>query len=294
EADYWARQRQAGNVSREDVQKAIDKQVYRLNRYHTRIQEEIERGTILIDVEGEKTGQVNGLFVIELGDHAFAQPARITATARLGEGEVIDIEREVDLGGAIHSKGVMILSSFLSSRYAHDYPLSISASLVFEQSYGMVEGDSATVGELCALLSVLAKVPVKQSLAVTGSANQHGQVQAIGGVNEKIEGFFDVCKTKGLTGEQGVIIPRANVAHLMLRDDVVTAVREGNFSIYPVSNIDEAIELLTGIEAGQPDEKGKFPKDSVNERVNTRLEQMAHLRHEFVKSSDESELDDKL
>ena len=293
EADYWARQRDVNVVSREDVQKAIEKQVYRLERYQSRIQEEINRGTILIDVDGEKTAQVNGLFVIDLGSHAFAQPARITATARLGEGEVIDIEREVELGGAIHSKGVLILSSFLAARYAHNYPLSLSASLVFEQSYGMVEGDSATVGELCALLSALANVPIKQSLAVTGSANQHGDVQAIGGVNEKIEGFFDVCKVKGLTGQQGVIIPKANVPHLMLREDVVAASKEGKFSIYPVSTVDEAIELLTGIEAGLPDKEGNFPQGSLNERVNARLEEMAHLRHDFGKSADEHETEEK-
>jgi len=292
EADYWARQREASVVSREDVQKAIDKQVYRLERYQSRIQEEINRGAILIDVEGEKTAQVNGLFVIDMGNHAFAQPARITATARLGEGEVVDIEREVELGGAIHSKGVLILTAFLAARFARNYPLSLSASLVFEQSYGMVEGDSATVGELCALLSALASAPIKQSLAVTGSANQHGEVQAIGGVNEKIEGFFDVCKLKGLNGQQGVIIPKANVPHLMLREDIVAAAREGNFSIYPVSTVDETIELLTGIEAGLPDKEGNFPQGSINERVNTRLEEMAHLRHDFGKSVDEHETEE--
>ena len=287
EADYWAQQRKADSVNRDDVQMAIDKQIYRASRYQERIQEEIQRGTILIDTDGEKVAQVNGLFVIEMGNHAFSQPARITATTRLGEGEVVDIEREVEMAGSIHSKGVLILTSFLAARYAHNYPLSVTASLVFEQSYGMVEGDSASVGELCALLSALAKAPVKQSLAVTGSVNQHGEVQAIGGVNEKIEGFFDICQQRGLNGTQGVIIPASNVPHLMLRKDVVDAAQEGNFHIYPVSTVDEAIMLLTGIEAGIADDKGEFPEDSINGRVDARLEELAHLRHDFGKSSDE-------
>lgn len=291
ESDYWAQQRKSDMVSREDVQQAIDKQVYRLNRYQEHMQEEIQRGTILIDTEGEKIAQVNGLFVIELGKHAFSQPARITATTRLGEGEVIDIEREVEMGGSIHSKGVLIITSFLAARYAHNYPLSLTASLVFEQSYGMVEGDSASVGELCALLSALARVPIKQNLAVTGSVNQHGEVQAIGGVNEKIEGFFDVCQQRGLKGNQGVVIPASNVPHLMLRQDVVDAAREGNFHIYPVSTIDEAITLLTGIDAGVADDNGDFPEVSINGKVNARLEELANLRHDFGKSSDEEHED---
>ena len=184
-----------------------------------------------------------------------AVPSRITATARLGKGEVIDIEREVELGGAIHSKGVLILSSLLTSRYAQRHPLSVSASLVFEQSYGQVEGDSASVGELCALLSALADVPIKQSLAVTGSVNQLGQVQPIGGVNEKIEGFFDVCQARGLTGEQGVLIPASNVKHLMLREDVVKAAEAGQFHIWPIETVDQALSLLTGLPAGQPDRR---------------------------------------
>jgi lon-related putative ATP-dependent protease len=297
EADYWAQQRKAGNVNKEDVQKAIDKQVYRANRYKERIQEEIQRGTLLIDTEGEKIAQVNGLFVIELGNYAFSQPARITATARLGEGEVVDIEREVDLAGSIHSKGVLILTSFLAARYAHNFPLSLTASLVFEQSYGMVEGDSASVGELCALLSALARVPIKQSLAVTGSVNQHGEVQAIGGVNEKIEGFFEICQQRGLNGEQGVLIPASNVPHLMLHQDVVDAAHEGKFHIYPISTIDEAIHLLTGVDAGVANEQGEFPEDTINGRVNARLEELAHLRHDFGKSSEDdgenSDKDDK-
>ena len=205
------------------------------------------------------TGQVNGLSVIELGDFAFAQPTRITATTRLGDGELVNIEREVKLSGAIHSKGVLILSSFLAARYAKNQPLALSASLVFEQSYGMVDGDSASLAELCALLSTLANVPIKQSLAVTGSVNQFGQVQAIGAVNEKIEGFFDICTARGLTGEQGVLIPAANVKHLMLRHDVVAAAEAGQFRIYAVENVDQAIALLTGLPAGEADAKGDVP-----------------------------------
>ena len=207
EADYWASQQQQTIIRREHVQHALDQQVYRAERYRQRLYEEVKRGTILIDTRGERVAQVNGLTVIETGRFAFGQPSRITATARLGDGEVVDIEREVELGGALHSKGVFILSAFLGARYARDQPLSLSASLVFEQSYAQIDGDSASMTELCALLSALANVPVKQSLAITGSVNQHGESQVIGGVNEKIEGFYDVCCTLGLTGTQGVLIP---------------------------------------------------------------------------------------
>ena len=208
---------------------------------------------------GEKVGQVNGLSVLSLGKFSFGRPSRITATTGLGRGKVVDIEREVELGGAIHSKGVLILSSLLASRYATDYPLSLSASLVFEQSYGMVDGDSASVAELCSLLSSLADVPIKQSLAVTGSLNQHGHAQPIGGVNEKIEGFFDVCNAIGLTGDQGVLIPASNAKNLMLRSDVVDAVAAGSFSVYTYESVDEAVSLLTGVEAGERDASGSYP-----------------------------------
>jgi predicted ATP-dependent protease len=196
---------------------------------------------------------------------------------------VVDIEREVELGGPIHSKGVLILSSFLGSRYAPQHPLSLSASLVFEQSYGGVEGDSASMAELCALLSALAEVPVKQSLAITGSVNQHGEAQPIGSVNEKIEGFFDVCRARGLTGEQGVIIPTSNVQHLMLRHDVVEAVKGGQFQIYAIETVDQAIELLTGVPAGRRDRKGNFTEGSVNQRVETRLIELAEKQRDFAK-----------
>ncbi|NWG75154.1 MAG: AAA family ATPase [Rubrivivax sp.] len=281
EADYWAGQ--AGNevVSAAAVQRAIDAQVQRADRMRGRMQEEIERGTILIDTQGEKVGQINGLSVLMLGNFAFGRPSRITARIRLGKGEVVDIEREVELGGPIHSKGVLILAGFLGARFGQERPLSLSASLVFEQSYSGVEGDSASSAELYALLSALAEAPIKQALAVTGSVNQHGQVQAIGGVNEKIEGFFDVCRARGLTGEQGVLIPASNVKHLMLRQDVVEAAAAGQFHIYPVETIDQGIELLTGLPAGERDESGHFPEGSINQRVEARLAALAEKWQAF-------------
>ncbi|MEJ2508397.1 MAG: ATP-binding protein [Gammaproteobacteria bacterium] len=281
EADHWASQAGRSSVTTADVDHAITQQIYRAGRIQQRLQEAIRRGTLLIDSEGQQVGQVNGLTIIELGGFLFGHPTRITATARLGEGEVVDIEREVELGGASHSKGVLILSSFLSARYALDRPLSLVASLVFEQSYGYVDGDSASMAELCALLSVLADVPVRQSFAVTGSVNQLGHVQPIGGVNEKIEGFFDVCKARGLTGEQGVIIPSTNVKHLMLREDVREAAEQGQFAIYAVETVDEAIALLTGLPAGERGEEGKFAEGSVNRRVEDRLLEFSELRQEF-------------
>lgn len=271
EADYWARQAGRDVVTGDDVQRALDARIYRADRLRERLQDEIHRGTLLIDTQGERVGQVNGLSVVGLDDFIFGYPSRITASVRLGKGEVLDIQREVELGGPLHSKGVLILSGFLGARYASNRPLSLSASLVFEQTYGAVEGDSASSAELYALLSALAETPVKQSLAVTGSVNQHGEIQAIGGVNEKIEGFFDVCHRRGLTGEQGVLIPAANVKHLMLRRDVVEAVAQGKFHIYPVSTVDQGIELLTGLPAGVRDENGLFPDGSINQRVEVRL-----------------------
>jgi lon-related putative ATP-dependent protease len=281
EADFWAGEAQHRVVEATDVQRAIDAQIRRLDRVRERIQEEIQRGTILIDTQGAAVGQVNGLSVLSVGQFAFGRPSRITARVRLGRGEVVDIEREVALGGPIHSKGVLILSSYLGSRYAVDRPLSLSASLVFEQSYSGVEGDSASSAELYALLSALADLPVKQGFAVTGSVDQRGQVQAIGGVNEKIEGFFDICRAQGLTGEQGVLIPASNVKHLMLRHDVVAAVATGQFHVYPVETIDQGIELLTEVPAGERDDTGEFPADSVNQRVEARLVALAEKRLAF-------------
>ncbi len=287
EADHWAREAKHEVVQAIDVQRAIDARIHRSDRIRERLHAEIQRGTILIDTEGDKVGQVNGLSVTTLGEIDFGHPTRITARVRLGKGEVIDIEREVELGGPIHSKGVLILAGFLGARYSSDRPLSLSASLVFEQTYGAVEGDSASCAELCALLSALADVPVKQSLAITGSVNQHGEVQAIGGVNEKIEGFFDICKARGLTGHQGVIIPASNVKHLMLRDEVVRACRDGGFQVYAVRTVDEAIEQLTGVAAGARDSTGTFTKDSINQRVDQRLAALAEHARAFAARRDD-------
>lgn len=281
ESNYWAGEAGHEFVQTADIQKALDAQVYRASRIRERIQESILRESVLIDTDGAVVGQVNGLSVFILDNYAFGRPSRITARIRLGKGEVVDIERQVELGGPIHSKGVMILAGFLGARYAAERPLSLSATLVFEQSYGGVEGDSASSAELYALLSALADVPINQSLAVTGSVNQRGQVQAIGGVNEKIEGFFDVCQARGLTGAQGVLIPAANVEHLMLRADIVQAAAEGQFHIYPISTIDEGIELLTGIPAGVLDPAGNYPVDTINGRITNRLTTLAEKAREF-------------
>jgi len=286
EADFLANRAERSTVGQADIQQAIDAQNRRADRLRTRYLEEITRGTILIDTTGRKVGQINGLSVIVLNQFSFGHPTRITARVRLGRGEVVDIEREVALGGPIHSKGVLILTGFLGARYATDYPLSLSASLVFEQSYGGVEGDSASSAELYALLSSLAEVPINQSFAVTGSVNQYGEVQAIGGVNEKIEGFFDLCQSRGLTGEQGVLIPAANVRHLMLRHDVVEAVAAGRFHIHPVSTIDEGLEILTGLPAGAREPNGSFPIGSLNQRVEVRLIQLAEKRISLARSSE--------
>ena len=286
EADYCSREAGRSVVENDDVQCAIDAQIRRQDRMRDRLHEAILRDILVIDTQGEVTGQINGLSVMQLGEFAFAQPTRITANTRLGDGDVINIEREVKLSGAIHSKGVLIISSFLASRYAKNQPLAFSASLVFEQSYGMIDGDSASMAELCALLSNLANVPIKQSLAITGSVNQFGQSQAIGAVNEKIEGFFDICNARGLTGEQGVLIPAANVKHLMLRHDVVAAAKAGNFRIYAVENVDQAITLLTGLPAGEANAKGVYPEGSVNRRVAARLAELTEIRKSFAKQSE--------
>jgi lon-related putative ATP-dependent protease len=281
ESSYWAQQDNSKEVGDRDVQKAIDMQIYRADRLRERIQETILRGIYLIDTQGTKVGQVNGLSVIQLGGFSFGRPSRITASLRMGKGDLVNIEREVDLSGPIHSKGVLILAGFLGDRYAREKPLSLSASLVFEQSYGEVDGDSASSAELYVLLSAISGIPIKQSLAVTGSINQHGEVQAIGGVNEKIEGFFDICKARGLNGENGVLIPISNVDNLMLRQDVIDAVKAGKFSVFPVENVDQGIEILTGVPAGQPDEEGHYPSESVNGRVMARLQELAEKVQEF-------------
>jgi lon-related putative ATP-dependent protease len=289
EADSFASQQGNDVIVVEDVQVAIDARDHRQSRVRDRLREEILRGTLLIDTEGLKDGQINGLAVSQVGQYTFGHPTRITARLTVGSGKVIDIEREVELGGPLHSKGVLILSGFLASHYVTDRPLSFSATLVFEQSYGGVEGDSASSAELYALLSTLARVPIKQSLAVTGSVNQYGQVQAIGGVNEKVEGFFDICDARGLTGEQGVIIPMANVKHLMLRRKVVDAVAGGKFHVYPVETIDQGMERLFGMNAGERDQRGEFPQGTINYRITQRLMELAEHRRVFVSGHGEEQ-----
>ncbi|HXV12483.1 MAG TPA: ATP-binding protein [Burkholderiales bacterium] len=286
ESDYWARESGRDRVAAADIERAIEAQRKRADRLRERMHEQILRGTVLIDTAGERVGQINGLSVLQLGDYAFAEPTRITATTRLGDGRVIDVQREVELGGAIHSKGVLILSAFLAARFSTNRPHSLAASLVFEQTYGLVEGDSASLAELCALLSSLADVPIRQSLAVTGSVNQLGEAQAIGAVNEKIEGFFDICSARGLDGKQGVLIPASNVEHLMLRPDVIEAVAGGRFHVYPVVHVDQAIEMLTGVPAGEPDAAGAFPPASVNGRVARRMRELSELRRKLAPSGE--------
>jgi len=281
EAHYWAGRNGNTLISATEVQQAIDARIHRASRYRDQMQDGILRNTLMIDTSGASIGQVNGLAVMQLGGFAFGRPQRITATVSLGSGKVIDIEREVELGGPLHSKGVLILTGFLNSHYVTDRPLSLSASLVFEQSYGGVDGDSASAAELCVLASALAEVPIRQSLAITGSLNQHGRIQAIGGVNEKIEGFFDICSKRGLSGDQGVLIPEANVRHLMLRADVIEAVERGQFHVYPVDHVDQCLEILTGIPAGECDEKGEFPDGSVNHKIRERLLGFANQLQSF-------------
>src|SRR5660397_58131 len=284
EAAFYAarRTREAEDtlVCATDVQEAIDQQIYRSNRTEERLQEMIVDGTIMVDTEGEATGQINGLVVVSVGDYSFGRPTRITSTTRLGDGEVIDIEREVEMGGPIHSKGVLILSGYLGAKYASEAPLSLSARLVFEQSYSGVEGDSASSAELYSILSSLSKLPLRQDLAVTGSVNQHGQVQPIGGVNEKIEGFFAVCNARGLKGTEGVLIPQTNVRNLMLSQNVREAIAARDFHIYPVSAVDEGISILTGVEAGEPGARGAYPKGTVNRLVAERLGELSKKRRE--------------
>ena len=275
ESDQFAADAGKDAVGETEVQAAIDAQIRRGDRIYRRLQEEIGRKTIRIETDGDQVGQINGLSVISLGNLAFGTPTRITARVRLGRGEVVDIEREVELGGPLHSKGVLILSGFLGGRFGGNRPLSLNASLVFEQSYGGVDGDSASAAELFALLSALAEAPIKQCFAVTGSVDQRGQIQAIGGVNEKIEGFFDSCRITDFTGHQGVIIPASNVTHLMLRRDIVVAASEGRFAIYPIDTVDQGLELLTGISAGQPGADGTYPAGTLNHRIAARLDAFA-------------------
>jgi lon-related putative ATP-dependent protease len=272
EAAFWAEQRGRDLVTADDVRHAIEQKTYRANLIDERIGRLIAEGTLLVDTDGEAVGQVNGIAVLTLGDHACGRPSRITARTFTGKPGVLDIEREAKLGGPAHSKGVMILAGFLAGRYARERPLALSASIAFEQHYEEIEGDSASSAELYALLSSLAGIPLSQSLAVTGSVNQRGEIQAVGGINEKVEGFFDVCKARGLTGRQGVLIPESNVRHLMLREDVVDAVRAGTFQVHAIATADEALALLSGREAGAPDRDGRFPEGTFNAAIERALE----------------------
>jgi predicted ATP-dependent protease len=258
-------------VTARDVQRAIDESLYRNNLLEERLQELITQDTLMIDVTGSVIGRVNALSVISLGDYTFGRPSRLSVAVSCGKGGVIDIERQAKLGGPIHTKGVMILVGYLNSRFGRSGPLSLSASLTFEQSYSEIEGDSASAAELIALISAIADAPLRQDVAITGSVNQHGQIQAIGGVNEKIEGFFAVCSDKGLTGSQGVLIPRANQRNLMLHSDVIEAVEASKFHIWPISSIEEGLVLMTGLEVGEPLPDGSYPEGTLNHRVMTRL-----------------------
>ena len=281
EASHWASQQGVPAVGAEHVRRAINSRIYRVNLIEEHVRESIAKGIIVVDTDGSAVGQVNGLSVISLGDTAFGQPSRITASMGVGREGVIDLQREAQLAGPIHSKAVQTLQGFLVDRYATEAPLALTARLAFEQSYGMVEGDSATCAETCALLSRIAEVPLNQSFAITGSMDQKGEIQAIGGANFKIEGFFDVCRIQGLTGRQGVILPKTNVQHLMVREDVVQAVQDGQFRIHAIETVDEALELLTGLPAGEKREDGTYPSDSINGRVAARLLQISERLREW-------------
>ncbi len=285
EADYWARKSKANQIGKNHIEQAIEAQIYRSDRIKQAMLEQIDKGTILMDVEGERVGQINGLVVYNFSRFSFGKPARITAQVRLGRGEFLNIEREVEMSGPIHSKGMLILQALLSNRFAKYRPLSLSASIVFEQSYGGVDGDSASSTEYYCMLSAITGLPIKQSIAVTGSINQFGEIQPIGGVNEKIEGFFDVCKRAGLTGNHGVIIPRTNISNLMLREDIRKAVDDGLFHVYAIDSVDDGIEILTGKTAGKPDKDGNYPKGTVNYMVQKSLDEYYKRYVEFAKET---------
>lgn len=281
EADYWAKKDNADIVEAKYVIKALEKKIFRNNKYEEKTLEMFEDEDYLLDVEGEKIGEINGLAVVGTGEYSFGKPSKITVSTYAGKSGIINIEREAKTSGKIHDKGVMIISGYLGEMYAKQKPLGLTASVVFEQLYSGVDGDSASSTELYAILSSIAEVPIKQSIAVTGSVNQRGEIQPIGGVNEKIEGFFKVCKLKGLTGNQGVMIPHQNVKNLMLNEEVIEAVKDGKFNIYSVKTIDEGIEVLTGIPAGNQDGNGKYPKGCIHDLVNKKLEELAEKEKEY-------------
>ena len=285
EADYWAKQKKSKNVTEKHVDAAIESRVYRSNMMEEHLQEMIDRGTLMIDTDKEIVGQVNGLSVYSLGDYMFGKPSRITASTSMGRAGIINIEREADLSGSTHNKGVLILSGYLREKFAQDKPLTMSASIAFEQSYGGVDGDSASSTEIYALLSSLSGVPIRQYIAITGSVNQKGDIQAIGGVNQKIEGFYDCCLKAGLTGKQGVMIPESNVKDLMLRKDVLAAIKKKRFRVYAVKTIDEGIEILTGMKAGDVKPDGTYPKGTINFLVNEKLKELAEGLSKFGKDN---------
>ncbi len=289
EADHYAGLANAKQINSEHVQTAIGKKRYRASLYEEKVQELVKKDVFWVETDGHKTGQVNGLSILMTGDHEFGKPNRITATTSLGKGGVVNIDREAKLSGSIHTKGVIILSSYLKEKFAHNKPLSLSASLCFEQTYGMVDGDSASSTELYVLLSAISSVPIYQGIAVTGSVSQKGEIQPIGGVTRKIEGFFDICNYKGLNGKQGVMIPEKNIKNLMLRRDVVEAVEKGKFHIYPVSTIEEGIEILTGMKAGTIEEDGTYPEGTLFRKVDDKLKEMAEIEREFGKGKEEEE-----
>jgi len=281
EANFYAKRDASKHITRKHISQQLEEKVFRSNMIQKKIEEMMMKNLLLIETDGEKVGQVNGLAVLGMGDYAFGRPSRITASISVGKEGIIDIERQAQMGGPIHTKGVLILSGFLNDRYAQDKPLGLTARLVFEQSYSGVDGDSASSTELYALLSALSDKPIKQYLAVTGSVNQKGEVQAIGGVNHKVEGFFDVCMARGLNGKQGCVVPESNVQNLMLREDVVKSIREGKFHIYPVRTIDEGIEVLTGVKGGKRLKDGTYEKGTVNDIVQKRLYAMSERIKEF-------------
>jgi ATP-dependent Lon protease len=287
ESSYWAGKDGRESVGRDAVEKAVLERFERVSLVENKIQEMIQEGTIMIDTDGRVVGQVNGLAVYDMGQFMFGKPSRITARTAMGRAGVINIEREADMSGSTHNKGVLILGGYLRGKYAQNKPFALSASVAFEQSYSGVDGDSASSTEVYAILSSLSQVPLRQDVAVTGSLNQKGEIQPIGGVNEKIEGFFDVCKAKGLTGTQGVLIPHQNVQDLMLRRDVVKAVAQGKFHVYPVATIDEGIEVLTGVEAGRSKEDGAFEEGTLNDLVDKELQRLAQGWKKFQAATEQ-------
>ena len=287
ESDYWARKQDSLTITGAHVQQAIQKRRFRYNLYEEKMRGSFENESVLLDVEGAMIGQVNALAVYQMGDIAFGRPSRITAETFMGKPGIVNIEREADMSGRTHDKGVMILSGYLGRTFAQHAPLGISISLTFEQSYGPIDGDSASSTELYVILSSLADLPIQQGIAVTGSVNQKGEIQAIGGVNQKIEGYFDVCRQKGLTGSQGVMIPKANLKNLMLKNEVLDAVHKQKFHIYQVANVTEGIEILTGLPAGIADEAGGYPPETVYGRIQKKLKTFLERARELKQAGSE-------